>query len=67
MYYTGIDPYTGKKIFVARNIEEKRKQKEYFFWYKKDQWPKGVTAQRHNGTKGQKVYGPKGRHFSGSK
>jgi uncharacterized radical SAM protein YgiQ len=67
MYYTGVDPYTGKKIFVARNIEEKRKQKEYFFWYKKDQWPKGVTAQRHNGTKGQKVYGPKGRHFSGSK
>jgi uncharacterized radical SAM protein YgiQ len=34
MYYTGIDPYTGKKVYVARNIEEKRKQKQYFFWYK---------------------------------
>jgi uncharacterized radical SAM protein YgiQ len=34
MYYTGFDPYTGKKVFVARNIEEKRKQKEFFFWYK---------------------------------
>jgi uncharacterized radical SAM protein YgiQ len=35
MYYTGFDPYTGKKVFVARNIEDKRKQKEFFFWYKK--------------------------------
>jgi uncharacterized radical SAM protein YgiQ len=43
MYYTGIDPYTGKKVYVARNIEEKRRQKEFFFWYKK-------TAQRHSGT-----------------
>jgi uncharacterized radical SAM protein YgiQ len=56
MYYTGVDPYTGKKIYVARNIEEKRKQKEYFFWYKKDQWPKGATAQRY---KGARVQGPK--------
>ena len=57
MYYTGFDPYTGKKVYVARNIEEKRRQKEYFFWYKKDQryngigaqWRKGATAQLHSG------------------
>lgn len=36
MYYCGFDPYTGKKVFVARGIEEKRKQKDYFFWYKKE-------------------------------
>lgn len=35
MFYTGIDPYSGKKVFVARKTEEKKKQKEYFFWYKK--------------------------------
>jgi uncharacterized radical SAM protein YgiQ len=35
MYYTGFDPYTGKKLFVERNIEGKRKQKDFFFWYKK--------------------------------
>ena len=35
MYYTGFDPYSGKKVYVARNIEEKRRQKEFFFWYKK--------------------------------
>jgi len=45
MYYTGFDPFTGKKVYVARNIEEKRRQKQYFFWYKKDQLPKGTKAQ----------------------
>jgi uncharacterized radical SAM protein YgiQ len=33
IYYTGFDPYTGKKVYVARSVEEKRRQKEYFFWY----------------------------------
>jgi uncharacterized radical SAM protein YgiQ len=31
MYYLGFDPYTGKKVYVARDIAEKRRQKEYFF------------------------------------
>lgn len=48
MYYTGFDPYTGKKVYVARSIEDKRRQKEYFFWYKER--PKGVKAQWHNGS-----------------
>ncbi len=36
MYYTGSDPYTGKKIFVAKNTDEKREQKLMFFWYLKE-------------------------------
>ena len=40
MYYTGFDPYNGKKVYVARSIEDKRRQKEFFFWYKKDSRPK---------------------------
>jgi uncharacterized radical SAM protein YgiQ len=36
MYYTGFDPYSGKKVYVARSPEEKRRQKEFFFWYQKD-------------------------------
>ena len=28
MYYCGFDPYTGKKIYVARNNVEKRRQKK---------------------------------------
>ena len=31
IYYTGYDPYTGKKVFVERTIDGKRRQKSYFF------------------------------------
>jgi uncharacterized radical SAM protein YgiQ len=34
IYYTGFDPYSGRKVYVARHIDEKRRQKEHFFWYK---------------------------------
>lgn len=34
MYYTGKDPYSGKEVYVALKIDEKRRQKEFFFWYK---------------------------------
>lgn len=39
MFYTGIDPYTGKKVYVARTAEEKKEQNQYFFWYKKKTTP----------------------------
>ena len=31
MYYTGQDPYTGRQLYVARDQNEKRRQKSYFF------------------------------------
>ena len=31
IFYTGINPYTGKSVYVARTKEEKIKQKSYFF------------------------------------
>ncbi len=31
MFYTGEDPYTGEKLYVARTTEEKRRQKGWFF------------------------------------
>ena len=34
MFYTGINPYTGKPVYVARTPEEKKQQNRYFFWYK---------------------------------
>jgi radical SAM superfamily enzyme YgiQ (UPF0313 family) len=49
MYYTGFDPYTGNKVYVARSIEDKRRQKEYFFWYRKDLVQKGTMVQRRKG------------------
>ncbi|MCP4133143.1 MAG: YgiQ family radical SAM protein [bacterium] len=34
IYYTGIDPYTGKKVYSAKTDKEKRHQERFFFWYK---------------------------------
>jgi uncharacterized radical SAM protein YgiQ len=34
IYYTGFDPYSGKRVYVARKPEEKKRQKDFFFWYK---------------------------------
>ena len=31
MYYLGFDPYSGRKVYVAREPAEKKRQKEYFF------------------------------------
>ncbi len=31
MFYTGENPYTHEKVYVARSQEEKRRQKGYFF------------------------------------
>lgn len=33
IYYTGIHPYTGEKVFCATRPEEKLAQRQYFFWY----------------------------------
>jgi len=34
MFYTGINPYTGESVYVARTKEQKKQQNSYFFWYK---------------------------------
>ncbi len=35
-YYTGINPYTGKKIYTAKTKDEKLNQRKMFFWYKNE-------------------------------
>ena len=34
IYYSGINPYTGQKIYTAKGEKEKLKQRSFFFWYK---------------------------------
>ncbi|VDR34994.1 uncharacterized radical SAM protein YgiQ [Alistipes sp. cv1] len=34
MFYTGENPYTDEKVYVARSQDEKRRQKSYFFGWK---------------------------------
>ena len=39
MFYTGYDPYTLEPVFTAHTQDEKLAQRQYFFWYKKNQEP----------------------------
>ena len=34
MYYTGINPETGEKVYVAHSMRDKEAQRKFFFWYK---------------------------------
>ncbi len=36
IYYTGIHPYTLRPIYTAKTSKEKKKQHQFFFWYKKE-------------------------------
>jgi len=36
IYYTGIHPYTGERVYTAKTVQEKLKQRQFFFWYKPD-------------------------------
>lgn len=36
MYYTGLNPYTLKPVYVAKTKEQKLEQRQFFFWYKKE-------------------------------
>lgn len=33
IFYTGINPYTGERVYTAHRPEEKLAQRKYFFWY----------------------------------
>ena len=60
IYYTGFDPYTGKRVYVPRKIEEKRKQKDIFFWYRKgDRYQ--AAGNRQNGTNDKLSRSPRGQ------
>ena len=34
IFWTGLDPYTMKPVFVARTDADKRRQNSFFFWWK---------------------------------
>ena len=52
MFYTGLNPYTMDKIYVAKTKEEKQKQNSYFFWWKSPEENKKVF--KNKGSKGKK-------------
>lgn len=44
IYYTGYHPYTLKKVFTAKNKEQKLAQRQYFFWYDKNYRPQIIKS-----------------------
>lgn len=36
MYYSGINPYNGETVFVAKDQNDKIAQRKFFFWYKNE-------------------------------
>lgn len=37
MWYTGYHPYTLEKVYCARSLQEKLRQRLFFFWYKPEE------------------------------
>lgn len=49
IYYTGKDPYTGKRVYTAISKKEKAEQRLFFFWYKKENKRKVIVALKKIG------------------
>ncbi len=48
MFYTGLNPYTMEKVYVARTKEEKQEQNSYFFWWKRPTIKKEKQFKSYN-------------------
>ena len=51
IFYTGLNPYTMEKVYVARTKEEKDKQKSYFFFWKGDRTNQKQKGKRYDSKK----------------
>ena len=70
MFYTGENPYTHEKVYVARTQEEKRRQKSYFFGGRIPAPTASAGRRAHEAERGQaagRKGGPYGRSDGGSK
>ena len=55
MFYTGLNPYTMEKVYVAKTKEEKQKQNSYFFWWKAPEKKESVKGLKSfKGSKSKK-------------
>jgi hypothetical protein len=61
MFHTGENPYTGEKLYVARNQDDKRRQKSYFF----DGPSKSLAPQKRTAHQGSNRPSNQGSNRSG--
>ena len=38
MYYTGVDPFSGKEVFVARHLRDRKLQRALMQFFKPENW-----------------------------
>ncbi len=46
IYYSGIHPYTGEKVFTAKTEHDKLAQRQFFFWYKPETRSRIINSLR---------------------
>ncbi len=51
MFYTGLDPYTMKKIFIPRKDDDRKIQHAFFFWRKPEHRKTIISALNRIGRK----------------
>ena len=63
MYYTGLDPYTMKPVYVAKSEREKRMQQKMLHWYKKENQEevRHYLQSANLGSLAEKLYGKSGK------
>ncbi len=49
IYYTGIHPYTGQRVFTATKPAQKEAQRRFFFWYDPERRAEIIAALRSIG------------------
>jgi uncharacterized radical SAM protein YgiQ len=49
MFYTGLDPFTGEAVPVARGLRDKRLMKALIFWWDEAHWPMAREALKMAG------------------
>lgn len=70
IYYTGIHPYTGEKIYTATTPEQKQEQRRFFFWYEADEKKQIINTLRklHRPDLIEALYpSADGRHFDAAR
>lgn len=61
MFYTGLNPATGQKVYIPDTDAERRDQRAFLFWYKEDGQQSIIRSLKHAGYPDliPKIYGYK--------
>lgn len=49
IYYSGYHPYTLEPLYTARTKEQKEEQRQFFFWYQREERPRIISSLKRIG------------------